>query len=101
VAEVPARSVDAVGHQRLDVLHVVLLDDLPAEGIDDDDHDLVRRGSRLRRGSRPGLRSSDDADAGERQDSGYEKDEKATTSHVTHPFARQRRVPVAPSVPAR
>ena len=42
VAEVAARGVDAVRHQRLDVVHVVLVDDLLAQGVDDDDHDLGR-----------------------------------------------------------
>jgi hypothetical protein len=48
VTEVALGSVDAVLHQRLDVAHVVLVDDLLAERVDDDDHDLRRPVDRLR-----------------------------------------------------
>ena len=48
VAEVALGRVDAVLHQRLHVAHAVGVDDLLAEGVDDDHHDLRRPFGRSR-----------------------------------------------------
>jgi hypothetical protein len=44
VPEVALRRVHVVGHQALDVGHAVLVDDLLAQRVDDDDDDLGRLG---------------------------------------------------------
>ena len=89
VTEIGVGGIGAVVHQRLDVAHLVLLDDLLRQCVDDDHHDLLGR-VRLGRTRTPRRRRGADTSDGKR-DRQQGEDDTRGTAHGDLPIRPDRR----------